>query len=428
MGELLSSAMFQSVHIKSTSPAPILVVALGPQQASVTLFFDFLPIEKRKLIRIIFCGDVAVQQEMMQARAVIFVRSLVDYESLIAFARHIGLPMYHYCDDNFNVICEEIERYGSAYAFYTRDNMRNTLADFAGCLLAVPNLIEFYRLNNLHSKLLLYPPIAAFDEYGDLQPVRQPKQAFTVSFFGGGDRRAAFNDYIVPAVKQLSKMQAIVLVAFGIDRDTVNCEDFPNLTVHYPPYEPDYALAIRQFRHYAPDVMLHSSSPTRNNAFKNCNNIINGAVAGAAMICSRTEPYLGLDEIDATLLADDTSQSWYLAMWQLANSAARLKRLQIGAKRYCENTYSGAQNSTVVVDILETCPPLTESILARRKVLAYQLAVSQTAALERNVMDAAGAVNIRAQALAEGAAQQSKLFGELSINREKISALAGVCV
>jgi hypothetical protein len=421
--------MFQSVHIKSTPPAPILVVALGPQQASVTLFFDFLPIEIRRLIRVIFCGDATVKQEMIQARTVIFVRSLVDYEGLIAFAKHIGLPMYHYCDDNFNIICEEIERYGSAYAFYTRDNMRNTLADFAGCLLAVPNLVEFYRLNNLHSKLLLYPPIAAFSEYGDLRPVRQRNQAFTVSFFGGGDRRAAFNDYIVPAVKQLSKTQATVLVAFGIDRGTVNCEDFPNLMVHYPPYEPDYALAIRQFRHYAPDVMLHSSSPTRNNAFKNCNNIINGAVAGAAMICSRTEPYLGLDEIDATLLADDTSQSWYLAMWQLANCTSRLRQLQIGAKRYCENTYSGAQNSTVIVDMLETCPRLTDDILAQRKVLAYQLAVSQAATLEHDVMDAADAVNIRAQALAEGAVHQNRLFGELSVNREKINALAaGVSV
>ena len=396
-----------------TNAAPILVVALGPLQASVTLFFDLLPLSVRHLVRVIFAGDVDIKAQIVQAQAVVFVRGLVEYEALIAFAKRAEVPMYHYCDDNFIVVGEESARYGADYAFYTRDNIRNTLRDFAGCLLSVPNLLDFYRDNALHEHLYLFPPIAAFDEYG-AQPHDYPaSRPFTMSFFGGGDRRDAFINYIVPALKRLSKARAIDLIAFGIAPSDVDCKAYPNLRVYYPPYEPDYTLAIRQFRHYAPNVMLHSSSATRNNRYKNCNNIINGVLAGAAMICSRTEPYLGLDECAATLLADDSVESWYLAMWQFVNSDTRLRAFYAGAKAYCEAEYSGVDNVRAVHLILGASPPVSASVMAHR----WMQAASQTAITISNAeaanASAAAALAAQEAALLDGQAQQHAIRSEL---------------
>ncbi len=357
---------------RTSVSAPILVIALGPVQASVTLFFDLLPIQVRPFVRVIFAGDADIKTQIIEAQAVIFVRGFLEYEELIAFTKHVGVPMYHYCDDNFIVVGEEVERYGADYAFYTRDNVRRMLEGFAGCLLSVPNLVDFYRQNMLHTNLYLFPPIAAFDEYGDAAHDYPESRPFTLSFFGGGDRHRAFVDYIVPAVKRLSKAQAVDLIAFGVAVGAVDCHGYPNLRVFYPPYEPDYRLAIRQFRHYAPSVMLHSSSATRNNAYKNCNNIINGVLVGAAMICSRTEPYLGLDEVSATLLADDSAESWYLSLWQFANSPSRLEQFRRGAKVYCESTYGGTANVAAIKTIAQETQVVSENAVYLRWINAVK--------------------------------------------------------
>ncbi len=415
--------MANSIHIKSDPPAPVLVVALGPLQASVTLFFDLLPLAVRRMVRVMFCGDPSVKFEIRQASAVIFVRSLLEYEELIAYAKAVDVPMYHYCDDNFVILGEELDRYGGAYAFYTRENMRRVLSDFAGCLLSVPNLVDFYRRNCIHPRLALFPPVAAFEEYGDIPNDRAKHRAFTVSFFGGGDRRRAFAEFIVPAAKLLSKQRPVVLVAFGVDIGAVDCAEYKQLTVFYPPYEPDYALAIRQFRHYAPDVMLHSSSPTKNNAYKNCNNIINGALVGAAMVCSRTEPYFGLEQVDATLLADDNAHSWYLALWQLANSNVRLAQLRAGGKTYCESLYNGLENTAVLNGLLNDCPKMTSSLLAERNICAFSQDVVEVTKLEDTCGELADAVSIRDDALRVGREYRVMIAAELKANREKIKTL-----
>lgn len=405
-----------------TGSAPILVVALGPLQASVTLFFDLLPLEVRHLVHVIFAGAPELKLHIIEAQAVVFVRGLVEYKELIAFTKHVGVPMYHYCDDNYIVVGEESERYGAAYAFYTPDNVRTVLRDFAGCLLSVPSLVDFYRENSLHSNLSLFPPIAAFDEYGDAPHDYPLARPFTMAFFGGGDRHRAFVEYIVPAVKLLSKIQAIDLIAFGVAFGAVDCSAHPNLRVFYPPYEPDYTLAIRHFRHYSPNVMLHSSSPTRNNAFKNCNNIINGVLVGAAMICSRTEPYLGLDKISATLLADDAVESWYLAMWQFANSKKRLQDFRFGAKAYCEGIYSGRQNTVAIEAILRTsqAPMLAE--LAKRWCNAVAHTATATQELESEGARLSRSIEVQSNALLAGQIEQHHIRTELHLNAEKLEA------
>jgi hypothetical protein len=413
--------------IKVESAAPILVVALGPLQASVTLFFDLLPLSVRHLARVIFAGAPDVKAEIIQAQAVVFVRGLVEYEELIAFAKNSGVPMYHYCDDNYIVVGEESERYGAAYAFYTRENVRRVLTDFAGCLLSVPNLVDFYRLNALHANLYLFPPIAAFAEYGEAPHDYPAARPFTLSFFGGGDRHRAFVDYIVPAVQRLSKNQEIDLVAFGVALGAVDCSDHPKLRVFYPPYEPDYTLAIRQFRHYAPDVMLHSSSPTRNNAYKNCNNIINGVLVGAAMICSRTEPYLGLDEVSATLLADDSAESWYLALWQFANSSERLQQFKRGAKTYCEQMYSGIDNKFAINELTRLTPLLDDAALAARWVLALAGTAETINICQRELTELTETLRDGASKLATGELAQHAIRTELHLNAERMAAARSAC-
>jgi hypothetical protein len=414
--------MVKMVAAGTPNHPPILVVALGPLQASVTLFFDLLPLEVRHMVRVVFSGDETVREQIVVARAVIFVRGLLEYEELIAFAKAVGTPMYHYCDDNFIVVGEEAERYGANYAFYTRENMRGALLDFAGCLLSVPNLVDFYRENQLHPHVYLYPPIAAFEEYGEAPHDYPDERPFTFSFFGGGDRHHAFVSYIVPAIKQLSKTRPIDLVAFGVAIGAVDCQGYPNLQVFYPPYESDYTLAIRQFRHYSPSVMLHSSSSTRNNAFKNCNNIINGVLVGAAMICSTTEPYLDLDSQDATLLANDSEQGWYLAMWQTMNSRARLQQLRAGAKKYCESIYSGMENTAVINTLLKAHPPLDLDALAERWSAAATFVSLQMDAVHRHCNVLKVEVDAGAHELAEGAIQQHHIRVALHDNIAKINA------
>jgi hypothetical protein len=294
-------------------------------------------------------------------------------------------------------------------------------------LLSVPNLLDFYRENALHSNLFLFPPIAAFDEYGEAPHDYPTSRPFTMSFFGGGDRHRAFVDYIVPAVQRLSKTQIVDLIAFGVAVGAVDCKGYPNLRVYYPPYEPDYTLAIRQFRHYAPNVMLHSSSRTRNNAFKNCNNIINGVLVGAAMICSRTEPYLGLDEVSATLLADDSVESWYLAMWQFANSPLRVQRFNRGAKAYCEGMYSGIENALAVKQVLATATQLNDEVIATRWVRALDHSVADMGAIERAVVVGAASIAENEAILVAGALEQHNIRAELHMNAQRLGELQSAC-
>jgi hypothetical protein len=414
--------MENTLTTKKLNTWPILVVSFAHLRASVMRFFDSLPNDVRPLVRIVFAGDVAIKLEVIQAQAVVFVNDLTEYDDLITFARRIRLPIYHFCDGDHAVPNEEIVLYNPPNSLPTFDKLRHRLKDFTGCLLSTPNLVDFYRQNALHSNLYLFPPISSLNEYGPAPHDYPNTRPFTLAVFGETKPADAFTDYVVPAIKRLSKSRAIDLIAFGVDVDAIDCKDFPNLRVFYPPFEPDYALAIRQFRHYAPNVVLFPCLPSRNNVYKNCSAIIDGVLVGAAIVCSGTAPYLGLDEASVALLASDTVDSWYLAIWQFTNSDKRLSQFKCGAKDYCTKMYDGIQNGFVIKAIINATAQLDDDELAARWVLALQYIEKCNVSYEQAVYVLAEEERRNLVKLADGQMKQHDIRTELHLNAQRIAA------
>ena len=100
-----------------------------------------------------------------------------------------------------------------------------------------------------------------------------------VAFFGGQHRREPFMRYVFPALCRLAASRPVTLFAVGIDLEGVAAA--PQLTVAPVAYNPSYPEALRDLAVHDVDILVHPSSDTLNNLYKNPHFLINARALGA---------------------------------------------------------------------------------------------------------------------------------------------------
>ena len=246
----------------------LLVVALAPYDASCTLFFTHLA--DRLPLRIVQYPVDDIAGPLGGASAVILVRGLFEFGNLIACAKRLGVPRYYFVDDNFMLIRQEVGTYGSAYEKYTNGRVRTVLRDISGVLLATPSLMKYFADQRLHNHLMLYPPVAGA---ALTLPVRDDDHPLTVAFFGGIHRRDPFVRFVYPAVCRLARDRKVTLIAAGLEGGSL--APTAGVEIIYPRYDPSYAAALQLVARHGVDILVHPSSATANNIYKNPHVLIN---------------------------------------------------------------------------------------------------------------------------------------------------------
>jgi len=332
----------------------LLVVTKRRDDVFGALFFEGLPAELRRQIRVREFGHDGLVADLAGASAVVVMRhGLFSFGALSAAAGRAGIPRYYFLDDNLLLLHHEPEVYGPYWAAYTDENVRRALRGFEGVLLASNSLVEYFAEHQLHDRLIEYPPIA--------WPVLRPSVDWTIgpdrpcriAFFGGEHRRALFVDLVLPAARRLASDRPIELVLVGIDRGAIPASSNGMRIVHLR-YDVRYGAALDALARHDVDVLAHPTPPSRNNPYRNANVLINARSIGAVALLSRMPPYDTLGDPPPALLVDNNVGSWTAALRQLSSDAALRRDLYARADAYCRREFNGAVNADVMRRLLRT--------------------------------------------------------------------------
>ncbi len=286
------------------------------------------------------------------AAAVVLVRGLFELDAVSRCARALRIPLYYFLDDNFIVLREQR---GSGAAFvepYSTENVREALGGFSGVLLASSPLVDYFAENGLHSRLLLFPPTEG-DQVKSPAPAARPR--VHIAFFGGRHLHACFLRTIVPAVRRVARRRPVTLIAVGVGEQIDASE---GLMVVHQPYDESYMRAIRRLADQRVDVLVHpAAADLANNAFKNPHALISANALGAVPIVSNRAPYDRFQSEGVALLCEDSEDSWYHALVQVAeDDTASAIRMRLAT--FCAEHFGGGPNLEIINGMLrERIPP-----------------------------------------------------------------------
>ena len=335
----------------------ILVVAKRHDDVFAALFFDGLPPELRRHIRIREFGHDALAAEVAGAAAIIVMRhGLFSFGALASVAARARVPSYYFLDDNLLLLRQEPETYGPFWSAYTEDNVRVALRGFEGVLLASAPLVAYFRDHALHPRLIEYAPIAWPVLRERTQWSRDAATPFRIAFFGGEHRRELFLSLVHPAAMQLSREHPVELVVFGIDRAAIPASRTPSLDVIHAPYEVRYSAALDALAGRQIDVVAHPTPPSANNPYRNANVLINARSAGAVAVVSNAPPYDTLGSPSPALLCDNVVEQWTTALRRLASDAALCAETYRHADEFCRRHFNGASNAATIERVLGAHP------------------------------------------------------------------------
>jgi len=320
----------------------ILVVSLAPHDATCALFFQNLI--GRAPLRIVPYPSNHLAAACAAARAVIVVRGLFEFGNLLPTVRRLGIPMYYFVDDNFMLIREESDIYGTLCQDYSLERVKDALRGFTGVLLATPALLDYFAEHRLSDRLTLYPPVAGCAEDAVADRRGRP---LTIAFFGGAHRRDPFLRYVDPAIRRLAADHDVTLIAAGIESGLVQEGD--RLNVVRVPYNPSYSDALREVAAYGVDILVHPSGVTKNNAFKNPHVLINARALAAVPIFSNVAPYDAVAADRVAVLCENTEDAWFEALRQVAVDTALREDVRRRLDDYCERHFGGRVN----IDVLQ---------------------------------------------------------------------------
>ncbi|MBN3791220.1 glycosyltransferase [Burkholderia sp. Ac-20353] len=336
----------------------ILVVNLH-YDASTYLYFNALPPEVAKRVRIISPSTGYGVEELARASCVIFVRHIAYFGAWIDAARAMKVPSYYFLDDNLPLLAEAGEL-SHGNEDYRLDQYRKDLSLFDGILLSSTKLVEYFEEQLLHDRLYRFP-VSFYDQRA--LPVDYSNEKadgeLVIACATGSHRAKGLWEVVFPALRKLANEgRSIHLVAPepGEDEYRKLLDDLPaSLRVTLLPFETDYHYAMRRFARYSPDLLLHAPSSTINNAYKTLHPLLSALIMNAVPVLPDTQPYDQIVECGNAVFVHDSgkSASWYHALVGAVDDRAGLQRIGENNAAYCAAHFSGKENAAVLQAILE---------------------------------------------------------------------------
>jgi len=320
----------------------VLAISREPEDASTTLFFGHLTERLAGGLRVARYGQPGFAAEVAGCSAIILVRGLFEMDSVVWAARVLNLPLYYFVDDNFMRLRGQPGPWSTFVEHYSAVNVRTRLRVFAGVLLSSSALIDYFKDEQLHHRLMLFPPV---ESARVLPRSRESRGAAGVGFFGGAHLHDTFRQWVLPAIRRLAAEQPISLRVAGVS-ETIAAS--PGLTIAHQEYDGSYARGLEKFAAAGVDVLVHPSvAGLANNAYKNPHALISARAIGAVPIVSDRPPYDDLRSAGVALLCDDSIESWYAALVQ---ALGPVERGLLGERlvSFCSSQFGGSVNRQVI--------------------------------------------------------------------------------
>lgn len=326
--------------------------------ASTYLYFDMLPPEIARRVRVITLNGGFGTEEMARASCVIFVRQIAPYSTWIDAAKAMKVPRYYFLDDNLPLLALRGE-ISSGNEDFRLTQYKEDLERFDGVLLSSRNLIEYFQEHLLHDNVQ-YFPVSFCDQTRlsiDYHEDRLPGEV-VVACATGSHRAKGLWEVVFSAIEKLANEgQRVHLIAPEPSED-----EYKRLVSRLPatmrvtlfPFETGYLFAMRRFARYSPDFLVHAPSATINNPYKTLHPLASALIMGAVPMLPATAPYDQITGIgNAVIVRDaDDPESWHKAIKEALADQASLQSIRAENARYCQENFSGEVNVTTLRSIL----------------------------------------------------------------------------
>jgi len=295
---------------------PTQVLVFGQIEVSTSLYFDAL--EGAADVGVGFramTGLAADAVALASADLVILVRELHRFwdEGVIALLDAAEVPYVWFADDNFLALRRE----GGA-GFFTEARMRTALAGAVAIWASTPALAAAHVW--LHPRVEVWGP--ALDPALDAPPPA-PAGPLTIAI-PGGDFRLAGLEAVMPELEALSA-EGLRILATPAGAGRLG-PALPRAEVVELPRERSFRQHVRQWRRYAPDLVLHPTGATANAPYKAPTAAILAGYLGAVPVVADEPAYEVWREADGVLRLTDLARAAAQsrdAAWR-AEMAARL--------------------------------------------------------------------------------------------------------
>ncbi|CDY79504.1 Glycosyltransferase [Caballeronia glathei] len=324
--------------------------------ASTTLYFDMLPAEVARRVRVIsYHGGFGVE-ELARATSVIFVRHISAFRPWIEAAKALGIPTYFFLDDNLPMLVEnkEVSVPGEDFRL---PKLREDLKLFSGVLLSSANLLGYFKENKLHENLTVFP-VSSFDQRALSVDFREHKAEgeIVIACAGGSHRNKGLWSIVFPALVSLAEQGArIHLVAPKPDDDErTDLDRLPTgMRVTLLPFETGYLFAMRRFARFSPDYVLHAPSETRNNRFKTQHALLTAKLLNAVAIVPNTPPFDNIEDGENAIVVNYpfASTSWLFGLKDVVSGKYDQQKIKEANSSYCEEHFSGKENARVIAEM-----------------------------------------------------------------------------
>lgn len=345
----------------SKSKKRILLVHDG-MTASVTLYWERLFKQSEDFIVKYHYGTVN-KNELLFVDAVIVCRAMLTNEYLPEWCNTLKIPCYYFVDDNFIELAKEFHTNTDVLRVSKVTN-RTILKRFNAVFVSTPSLKKYYEDHLLHKRVLLLEPLLDVKATNDVK-LNVHQEELNICFLGGKWREETFKEYVLPALKRLSKQKKITLVVPLLPTDQMSQElynDVSDETLRVEFLERTLSLTevLSSAKKKNIDILVHCGDATVNNEFKTENALLNALQIGAVLVTSNESPYAeSLVKDEAFLMANNTVNGWYEVLEELCNVNLR-KSLFESMKEYCFSRY-----------IFEKCAVDFLNELAKYKISNY---------------------------------------------------------
>jgi len=335
----------------------ILVVNLN-YDASTYLYFDMLPQEMAKRVRVITYNSGFGAEEMARATCVIFVRHINFFRPWIDAAKASGIPTYFFLDDNLPLLVEHLE-FSIIGEDYRPTRFRNDMSLFDGVLLSSQNLLSYFEDNLIHENLLHFP--VAFSDQRPLSidhAERKEKGEIVIVSAGGSHRSKGFWEIVFPSLKKLAAEGAMIHLVTPKPDDQEYTDELknlpPNMRVTTLPFEHGYLFAMRRFARYSPDFIVLAPSYSKNNPFKTLHPLVTARLIDAVLVVPDTTPYDQIAGAGNAIIVADAGRpiSWYRTLEEVLNGKFDLKQIKERNNEFCAEHFSGQTNVDVLRNML----------------------------------------------------------------------------
>lgn len=329
-----------AIESKGLTKKRILVVGNGGLTASVTLILERLFEQSEKFVVKYYFGAIG-NTDMLLADALIVCRDITINEFLTAWCNKLNIPCFYYVDDNFIELAKEID--DPSVALLARTTNRTVLNKYNAVITTTLPLKKYFEDHLLHDKVLLMEPFVDSENMKKVPNLHE--EVLSIGFLGGGWRNETFDEYVLPAVKRLSKTIKVTVHVPLNAADIAGRKKYQgfaddNLEIEFIDKTLSLNTLLQRTADHKIDIMVHCGKSMLNNEYKTENALINATQVGAVLLVSREQPYTNSPVVgEAFELAENTIDSWHEKMFSLKDIKRR-KTLFEAAYKYCMERYS----------------------------------------------------------------------------------------